>query len=142
MEPRSTSYRILSALGYLPPVAIALLCSREFRPVKHLRFHALQSLVLMVLSILGAAGIGYLGSILGALPWIGFFLLSVTGLAISLWMVTMLGFAVYGALLAYQGKTTHLPVLDREIRRLDRALERRLFPDAEPKRRRKARPRP
>lgn len=143
MEPRAASFRILSALGYLPPVALALLFSRAYRPVRHVRFHALQSLALMALSVFGSFGIGTLGAILGNVPVVGFFLLTATGLLISLWMLAMLGGAVYGALYAYQGKTTHLLMLDRPLRKVDRWLEARLNPLAEaPKRRRRARARP
>lgn len=125
MEPRAASFRTLAALGYLPPVAIAILVMPGYRVVRHLRFHALQSLSLLALSMLGAMGIGWAGAILGGLPFVGFFLLWLSGLCISLWMTLALGVAVYAAVLAYQGRTTHLPLLDRHLRRLDRRLEQR-----------------
>ncbi|MBO9541965.1 hypothetical protein J7643_15360 [bacterium] len=125
MEPRAASYRTLAALGYLPPVAIAVLLMPSYRGVRHLRFHALQSLALLLGAIGGAVLLGWAGAILGRLPFLGLFLLGISGLAISLWMVGALGVAVYAAVMAYQGRTTRLPLLDRQLRRLDRHLERR-----------------
>lgn len=146
MEPRAASYRTLAALGYLPPVAIAILAMPTYRVVRHLRFHALQSLALLALSIVGSVLLGWGGAILGNLPFVGFFLLGLSGLAISLWMLGALGLAVYAAVLAYQGRATHLPFLDRYLRRLDRRIERRwgaaeLAIEAPEKRARRRRPR-
>ncbi len=147
MEPRAASYRVLAALSYLPPVAVGVLVMAEYRSVRHLRFHALQSLALMVLSFGGAMLIGWLGTLFGNLPWLGFFLSAFLGLAISLWMMLMLGVSVYGAVTAYQGKSTRLWLLDRYVRRLDRWAEKRFNPAAPvpaepPKRKRRAGPRP
>ncbi|HEY9899423.1 MAG TPA: hypothetical protein V6D00_09600 [Pantanalinema sp.] len=125
MEPRAASYRTLAALAYLPPVAIAVLLAPAYRAVRHLRFHAIQSLALTALGLGGAMALGWGGAILGGLPFLGFFLLGLTGLAISLWMIGGLGLSVYAAVMAYQGNTTRLPLLDRHLRRLDRRLERR-----------------
>lgn len=146
-QPRAASYRVLAALSYLPPVAVGVLVMPEYRAVRHLRFHALQSLCLMALSFGGAMLIGWLGALLGNLPWMGFFLLSLSGLLISLWMMALLGVSVRAALLAYEGKTTRLWQLDRYVRRLDRWVEKRLEkrslpPEEPPKRRRRPGPRP
>lgn len=138
MEPRAASIRILSALGYLLPVAVALLLAPNYRAIRHVRFHALQSMALVLLTVGGAVVIGWVGALLGNLPGIGFVLLGLTGVVITLWMLLMLGCSVYGAIAAYQGRTTHLPVLDRYLRKLDLRLERRGVPAiAGPKRRRK-----
>jgi len=146
-QPRAASYRVLAALSYLPPIAVGVLAMPEYRAVRHLRFHALQSLLLMAASFGGAMLIGWLGALLGNLPWIGFFLLSFSGLVISIWMLTMVGLAVYAAIMAYQGKTTRFWGLDRSVRRLERWVEKRYtkLPEASeapPKRRRRTGPRP
>lgn len=125
MEPRAASYRTLAALCYLPPVAVAILVSAPLRAVRHLRFHALQSLALMGIGLGGAILLGWAGAIVGRLPWVGLFLLGASGLAITGWMLAALGVAVHGATLAYQGRTTRLPVIDRPLRRWDRRLEKR-----------------
>lgn len=138
MEPRAASIRILSCLGYLPPVAIFLLLAPEYRSIRHVRFHSLQSVVLMLLAMGGAVFIGWVGAGLGKLPGIGFVLLSLSGVGITLWMLLMLGCSIYGAITAYQGRSTHLPGLDRPLRKLDYLLERRgSLPAYPPKRRRK-----
>lgn len=147
LQPRAASYRVLAALSYLAPMAVGVLVMPEYRMVRHLRFHALQSLCLAALSVAGAMLIGWLGALLGNVPGLGFFLLSLSGLAISLWMMILLGVAVYAAVLAYQGKTTRLPGLDRHVRRLDRWVEKRLapapgIPEDPPKRRRRPPARP
>ena len=138
MEPRAATVRVLSSLGYLPPVAIALLLMPRYRIVRHVRFHALQSLMLMGFMIGGAILLAWSGAILGNLPGIGFMLLSLCGLAISLWMLLMLGYAVYGAIAAYQGRTTRIPGVSRLLRVWERSLEKLLsLPSDPPKRRRK-----
>lgn len=137
MEPRAASYRVLAALSYLPPIAVGVLVMPEYRAVRHLRFHALQSLFLVALSFGGAMLIGWLGALLGNLPWLGFLLLSFSGLFISLWMLGLVGVAIYAAVRGYQGKTTRLWGMDRSVRRLDRWVERRFGGLEEPPRRRR-----
>lgn len=147
MEPRAASYRVLAGLSYLPPIAVGVLATEAYRTVRHLRFHALQSLCLMALTFGGAMVIGWLGMLLGNLPWLGFFLSAFLGLAISFWMMLLLGVSVYAAVVAYQGKSTRLWVLDRYVRRLDRWAEKRFgpagsVPPEPPKRKRRTGPRP
>lgn len=145
-QPRAASYRVLAALSYMPPIAVGVLVMPDYRAVRHLRVHALQSLLLMALSFGGAMLIGWLGALLGNLPWLGFFLLSFSGLLISGWMMALLGLSIYSAVLAHQGKTSRLWGLDRYVRRLDRWVERRFVqlpgtPEEPPKRRRRPGPR-
>ncbi|HEY9855774.1 MAG TPA: hypothetical protein V6D05_08575 [Stenomitos sp.] len=147
LQPRAASYRVLAALCYLPPVAVGVLVMPEYRGIRHLRYHALQSLLLVAASFGGAMLIGWLGALLGNLPWLGFFLLSFSGLLISIWMLGMVGLAVYAAVMAYQGKSTRFWGVDRYVRRLDRWVEKRFTtlpaaPAEPPKRRRRTGPRP
>lgn len=147
LQPRAASYRVLAALSYLPPMALGVLVMPEYRAVRYLRFHALQSLCLVALSFGGAMLLGWLGALLGNLPWLGFFLSALSGLAISLWMLALLGVSVYAAVMAHQGKTTHLWAIDRQVRRLDRWTEKRLAadpaaPEPPSQRRRRTGPRP
>lgn len=146
-QPRAASYRVLAALSYLPPIAVGVLVMPDYRSVRYLRFHAVQSLFFMALSFGGAMLIGWLGTLFGNLPWIGFFLLSLSGLLISGWMVALLGLSVYAAVQAYQGKTSRFWGLDRYVRQVDRWVERRLAPlpgapEAPVKRRKRPGPRP
>lgn len=136
MEPRAASIRVLSALGYLPPVAIALLLMPGYRSIRHVRLHAMKSLALMAFFVGGAVLISWAGAILGSMTGGGFLVLSVSGLAISLWMLLMLGFSLHGAIAAYQGRATRLPWIERALRNLDRMAEHPLSrPTAPPKRR-------
>lgn len=122
MIPRSTSARALACLAYLPPVALVLLVSPEHRGIKLIRQHSLQSLILSVGSLLGAVLLGWGGTLLGALPGVGLFMLSATGLLISLWMLAMLGLAIVGAIAGYQGKYLRIGGISALVKNLERKL--------------------
>lgn len=129
--PQAAPYRTLASLSYLFPVAVALLLLPQFRSIRLLRFHAVQAIALTLLTALAAFALGLLGTLLGPLPWLGMTVLLVTGLGISAVMLLGWGLAIYAAVLAYDGRLTKLPVLDRHVRR----WERRLEPEAEKARR-------
>ena len=129
--PQAAPYRTLASLCYLFPVAVALLLLPQFRAIRLLRYHAVQAIALAVLTALGAFALGLLGTLLGSLPWVGMTVLLGTGLGISAVMIAGWGLAVYAAVLAYDGRLTRIPVLDRWVRRWERQLE----PEAEKARR-------
>lgn len=131
--PQAAPYRTIASLSYLFPVAVAVLLLPQYRSIRLLRYHAVQSIALAALTTLGSVALGILGTILGPLPWIGMTVLLGTGLGISLLMLLGLGLATYGAVLAYDGRFTRLPGLDRWIRR----WEKRLEPEAEKLRRKR-----
>jgi predicted membrane channel-forming protein YqfA (hemolysin III family) len=122
-EPRSASYRVLASLCYLPPVAIAVLLTPSYRPVRHLRVHATTSLVLMGLGWGGAIGIGLLASWLGAIPGVGFALLTLFGALLSLWLIAVGGVAIAAAVAGYQGRAPRVVGLEAVMKRLDRWIE-------------------
>lgn len=121
--PQAAPYRALASLCYLFPVAVAMLLLPQFRNVRLLRYHAIQSIALTALTTLLTFALGLLGTLLGPLPAVGITILLMTGLGISAIMLIGLGLATYAAVLAYDGRFTRLPVLDRWVRRWERRLE-------------------
>ncbi len=134
--PQAAPYRTLASLCYLFPVAVALLLMPQFRSVRLLRYHAVQSVALTALTLLASVALGVLGTILGALPWIGMTVLLATGLGISAVMIIGPGLATYAAVLAYDGRLTRIPLLDRWVRRWERMID----PEAEKSRRKRQGP--
>lgn len=129
--PQAAPYRTLASLSYLFPVAVALLLLPQFRAVRLLRYHAVQAIALTLLTALATFALGLLGTLLGPLPGIGMTVLLTTGLGISALMLLGWSLAIYAAVIAYDGRLTRLPWLDRHVRR----WERRLEPEAEKNRR-------
>lgn len=128
MIPRSAAARSWACLAYLPPVAVGLLLLPEFREIKLVRQHSLQSLALAGLAIAGSLALAWVSAILGALPLVGYWLLALAGILISLWMLLLLGLAIAGALAAYQGRYLRIA----GVSRLVRAAEQRLGPARAP----------
>lgn len=121
--PQAAPYRALASLSYLTPVAVVLLLLPQYRAVRLLRYHSVQSLALSGLTVALIVALGLLGTLLGPIPRIGMPILLLTGIGISLVMLGAFGVAAYAAVLAYDGRLTRLPVLDRWVRRWERQLE-------------------
>lgn len=131
--PQAGPYRTLASLCYLVPVAVAILLMPQYRAVRLLRFHGVQSIALTVLTTSLMIALGLVGTLLGPIPRLGITVLLLSGLGISLVMLGGLGLATYAAVLAYDGRLTRIPVLDRWVRRWERKLE----PEEERARRRR-----
>ncbi len=121
--PQAAPYRAFASLSYLFPVAVAVLLLPQFRSIRLLRFHAVQSVAITALTTTLSIALGLAGTLLGPLPWVGMTVLLGTGLGISGVMLGGLGLATYAAVLAYDGRLTRIPVLDRWVRRWERRLE-------------------
>ncbi len=121
--PQAAPYRTLASLSYLVPVAVVMLLLPQYRAVRLLRYHAVQSVALTVLTTFLIVALGILGTLLGPIPRVGMTVLLMTGLGISAVMLASLGVTAYAAVLAYDGRVTRLPVLDRWVRRWERQLE-------------------
>lgn len=121
--PQAAPYRTLASLSYLFPVAVAMLLLPQYRAIRLLRYHAVQSIALTALTTLLSFALGLAGTLLGPIPMVGMTVLLATGLGISGVMLVGLGLATYGAVLAYDGRVTRIPVLDRWVRRWERSLE-------------------
>lgn len=122
-EPRSDSVRTMACLAYLPPIAVGLLIAPDYRNARFVRRHAVASLLLSAAGLSGAVLLSWIALLLGKLPWVGFWLLSASGLVISLWLMAAVGLAVAGALAAYQGKAARLAGLEGALRALERGIE-------------------
>lgn len=121
--PQAAPYRAIASLSYLVPVAIGVLLLPQYRAIRLLRFHAIQSLALFGLTTVLMIALGIVGTLLGPLPWLGIWILMGTGLGISGGILAGVGVAIYAAVVAYDGRTTHFPLLDRWVRRWEKALE-------------------
>ena len=124
-RPQSPGYRILACLCYLPPVAIAILLQKQYQSIRLLRFHAVQSLTLFVATLALCVLVGFVSSILGNIPFVGMGILMMTGLGISALMVGGVSVATYAAIVAYDGRLTRLPIVNRQVRQLEKAFEQR-----------------
>ncbi|HEY9721383.1 MAG TPA: hypothetical protein V6D47_05190 [Oscillatoriaceae cyanobacterium] len=109
--PRSEQVRLLAMAAYLPLVGFFLLLGRRFRDVRLLRFHAYQGIGLYFLLLLIFLLSSLISTLLGGLPEIGLFINMLVGLLLvaSLLAATVIGF--YGAVMAYQGNYTGVPLL-------------------------------
>ncbi|MNK62430.1 hypothetical protein D3C87_816100 [compost metagenome] len=121
--PQAAPYRALASLCYLFPVAVAMLLLPQYRAVRLLRYHAVQSIALTALSTTFTLALSLVGTLLGPLPGVGITILLGTGLGMSGVIVVGLGLATYAAVLAYDGRLTRIPLLDRWVRRWERTLE-------------------
>lgn len=131
--PQAAPYRAIASLCYLVPVAVGVLLLPQFRPIRLLRFHAIQSLLLCGVTVGGMIVLGIVGTVLGPLPRVGMGILLLTGLGISGVLLGGVGVATVAAVVAYDGRTTRLPVLDRWVRRWEKAFD----PDPEKTRRKR-----
>jgi Predicted membrane protein len=121
--PQAAPYRALASLCYLFPVAVAMLLLPQYRAVRLLRYHAVQSIALTALSTVFTVALSLVGTLLGPLPVVGITILLGAGLGMSGVIVVGLGLATYAAVLAYDGRLTRIPLLDRWVRRWERMLE-------------------
>jgi hypothetical protein len=109
--PRAESVRHLAMAAYLPFVAVFLLARAKTRDIRLIRFHAYQAIGLMIWLVLML----FLGSILstlfGGLPGVGLTINLAVGVLFLVSLIGCTGVAVYGAVMAYQGNYTGVPVL-------------------------------
>lgn len=106
--PRSTTPRMLAAMAYLLPVAVALLCMEDYRQIRLIRHHARLALWLNGTAVVGMALLSLLSALLGMLPGLGFPLLVLAGLGLTGILCMLVGGSVWGALQAFQGRTPGL----------------------------------
>ena len=110
MDPRSRpeAVRLAAAAAYLPFVAFGLLARRKLREDRLVRFHAYQAIALGGSLVAGLMAASILSTYLAG--W-GLLL----DLALWAWLMAMLlvpaGLAFYGAVMAYQGHFTGIPIL-------------------------------
>ncbi len=102
MIPRSEEARLMACLGYVPPVAIALLARPRWREIGLVRRHAEQALGLQVLWAAGSVLLAWFGTWFGT--WLGFGWLAMTGVAISVWLLTGVALGIWASLEAHDGR--------------------------------------
>ncbi len=106
MNPRSEEARLMACLGYVPPVAIALLARTRWREIRLVRQHAEQALGLQSLWAIGSVMLAWLGTWSGS--WLGFGWLALTGVAISAWLLAGVGIGIWASLEAHDGREARL----------------------------------
>ena len=108
-SPTNLNDRLIAALVYVTFIpAILVLMIPAFRPNRFLRFHAYQSILFTIATVLVAIGVRILFSILTLIPAVGFLLawLFMTVVALGLAIVWLVLLAK-----ALQGQTFRLPWL-------------------------------
>jgi len=96
----------MACLGYVPPVAIALMARRRWREVRLVRRHAEQALVLQGLWALGSVALAWFGTWMGS--WLGWGWLALTGLGISGWLLAGVGIGIWSSMEAHDGREPRL----------------------------------
>ena len=107
-RPRSEALRLAAAAAYLPLVAFGLLARRKLREDRLVRFHAYQAIALQGIGIGGLAAISIVSTF--ASGW-GLLLDALIGIGFLVVMATPTAIAFYGAVMAYQGQDTGVPIL-------------------------------
>ncbi|MDD6284182.1 MAG: hypothetical protein PUB05_02330 [Firmicutes bacterium] len=97
----TTNERVASAFGYLGILVLIPLLA--FKDSKFCRFHANQSLVLLIIDVVISAA----GKIIGLIPYVG----SVIGWVFSLAGIAVAVFGIMGIVYAAQGKEQELPLI-------------------------------
>lgn len=109
--PRAESVRLTAMAAYLPLVAFFLLASPKHRDVRLIRFHAYQSIgVLAWMALMLLAG-SVISTLFGGLPGLGLLINMGVGLIYMLALIGGASVGTYGAVMAYQGNYTSIPVL-------------------------------
>lgn len=116
-RPRSEATRLAAAAAYLPFVAFGLLARRNLREDRLVRFHAYQAIAVLGILVAGLA----VGSILSTfVSGYGLLLDLLIGLFFIGVMLIPTAIAFYGAVMAYQGQFTGVPILtDWVLARVD-----------------------
>ena len=110
-NPRAETVRLLAMAAYLPGVPIALLVSRQTRDVRLIRFHAYQGIGLAIAFLTALFGGSVLSSLLGGLPAVGWLVNLAVGVLFLAVIPVATAIAGYGAVMAFQGNYTSVPVL-------------------------------
>ena len=109
-------YKTAGILCYLPICAVNLITSlvvinSEPKSNYFLRFHAMQSLILCVVAIIGAIGTTIITTVLGFIPLIGWAISLIVSLA---WLVAGIGLlwmCILGMIAASKGEMKRLPYI-------------------------------
>jgi hypothetical protein len=109
--PRAETIRQLAAAAYLPFVALVLLAQRRYREVRLVRFHSYQAIGIAIALLLTLLAGSLVSTLFGNLPGLGFLINMGVGLVILGGMVLAIALAFYGAVMAYQGNYTSVPIL-------------------------------
>jgi uncharacterized membrane protein len=139
--PRAETIRQLAAAAYLPFVAVGLLAARRFREVRLIRFHAYQAIGLAIFLVLVLLFGSITSTLFGGLPGVGFLINLAVGLIIMLALLMAIAIGFYGAVLAYQGNYSSVPILtDWVWQQVNGSGQRPGSQEAPKRRRRKPRP--
>jgi uncharacterized membrane protein len=109
--PRAETVRQLAMAAYLPLVPFFLLGRPATREIRLIRFHSYQAIGLFVIVVLLLLLGSVVSRLFGGLPGVGLLLNMAVG---ALFMAALIGgtaIAVYGAVMAYRGNYTSIPVL-------------------------------
>lgn len=109
--PRAETIRQLAAAAYLPLVAVFLLSSRRYKEVRLIRFHGYQAIGIAVILATVLLFGSIAASLFGNLPGIGLPINVAVGLLIMAVLLGATAIAFYGAIMAYQGNYTSVPLL-------------------------------
>jgi uncharacterized membrane protein len=109
--PRAETVRQLAMAAYLPFVAFWLLARPKTRDIRLIRFHAYQAIGLMIWMLLMLLLGSILSTLFGGLPGVGLLINMAVGLLFVLALIGCTAVAVYGAVMAYQGNYTGVPIL-------------------------------
>jgi uncharacterized membrane protein len=138
--PRAETIRQLAAAAYLPFVAIGLLAGRRYRDLRLIRFHAYQAIGLSVFLVLVLLFGSIASTLFGGLPGIGFLINLAVGFVIMLGLTLATAISFYGAVFAYQGNYTNVPLITEWVWQQVNGSGQRVAADAPKRRRRRPRP--
>jgi uncharacterized membrane protein len=109
--PRAETVRMLAVAAYLPLVAFFLLAQPKHREVRLIRFHAYQAIGIFIWMILMLLLGSILSTLFGGLPGVGLLINMGVGMLFVTALVGGTGIGLYGAVMAYQGNYTGVPIL-------------------------------
>lgn len=100
-----------AAASYLLVVAPFVLLSKRTREVRLVRFHAVQALGVLGLLLIGIMAGNVLSALFASIPLLGFWSNLLVGFGFVLLFLVVAFLLLHGALAAYQGTYTRIPVL-------------------------------